>query len=59
LALPLLTTLSGAIYLVRPHWSFELIVTIAFVLFLLFVPWLFRTSRIIWIHFDNVFDPRR
>ena len=59
LALPLLATLSGMVYLVIPRWSFEAILAIAFALFLFFVPWLFRASRVIWIHFDNVFDPRR
>jgi hypothetical protein len=45
-------------WLVLPDaWPIERIIIIGWVLFLPLVPATFRWSRVIWLHFDHVFDP--
>jgi hypothetical protein len=57
LAVPVMAACAAAVYLVAPHWSFEATVVAATLLFLPFVPAIFRFSRIIWIHLDQTVDP--
>ncbi len=42
---------------VFPEWSFERVIAIAFATLVPLSPWLFRYSRILWIHFDRTVDP--
>jgi hypothetical protein len=55
LAVPLLGLLSVLIWLAT-SWRAEFVIVVAGVLFLPFVPPLFRYSRVIWIHFDRMVD---
>ena len=57
LALPVMVVCVAAVYLVAPTLSFGATVAAATVLFLPFVPALFRYSRILWIHLDQTVDP--
>ena len=38
-------------------WRFDLVLLVAILYFLPFVPALFRYSRVVWMHFDRVVDP--
>jgi len=57
LAVPVMAACVLAVHLIAPDWSFERTVGIAALCFALFVPALFRWSRILWIHFDQTIDP--
>jgi uncharacterized protein (DUF983 family) len=57
LALPVMGLCVLAVYLLAPNLSFGASVVAAVVLFLPWVPALFRYSRIIWIHLDQTIDP--
>ena len=57
LAVPVMAACAAAVYLIAPQWSFEATVGAAALLFLPFVPAIFRFSRIIWIHLDQTVDP--
>lgn len=57
LALPVLATCIGIVYLVAPSLSFEATVGAGALLFLPAVPMIFRYSRILWIHLDQMVDP--
>jgi uncharacterized protein (DUF983 family) len=57
LALPVIAVCTAAVLLVAPQLSFELTALVAALLFLPFVPWIFRTSRVLWIHLDRTVDP--
>ncbi len=58
LGVPLLALLIlGA--LVGLHLSVEWALLVADLLFLAFVPLIFRWSRVLWIHFDRAVDPER
>jgi len=59
LAVPLLAALTGLVAVVAPGLSFEAMVGVAALVFLAFVPALFRASRCIWIHLDHTVDPPR
>jgi uncharacterized protein (DUF983 family) len=55
LAVPILGLLAlGVSYF--SHWSPEISILVAGVLFLPLVPPLFRYSRVIWMHFDRIVD---
>ena len=56
LAVPLLVVLCLLVWLATA-WRAEWVILVAGVLFLPFVPNLFRYSRVIWMHFDRVVDP--
>jgi uncharacterized protein (DUF983 family) len=56
LAVPLLAVLALGIYLLTA-WRAELVILVAGLLFLPFAPSLFRSSRVIWMHFDRLVDP--
>ena len=54
LAIGVLGVLTGVIYwLFLPDWEPQYVVMIAVIPFLLFVPVIFRYSRILWIHIDH------
>ncbi len=55
LAVPLLAVLALTVAFTT-HWSAELSILVGGVLFLPFVPAIFRYSRVIWMHFDRVVD---
>jgi uncharacterized protein (DUF983 family) len=57
LALPVVAACTGLVLLAAPRLSFEATVLVAALLFLPFVPAVFRYSRILWIHFDRTVDP--
>ena len=57
LAVPVMAVCAAAVHLIAPQWSFEATVGAAALLFLLFVPVIFRYSRILWIHLDQTIDP--
>src|SRR5215216_612429 len=56
LAVPLLAALALLVAFVT-QWSAEISILVAGVLFLPFVPPLFRYSRVVWMHFDRIVDP--
>jgi hypothetical protein len=56
LAVPLLALLAVIVELLS-GWRFDLVLLIAGIYFLPFVPALFRYSRVIWMHFDRMVDP--
>lgn len=56
LAIPLLALLSVAV-LWATRWQVEWALLAADVLFLAFVPLVFRYSRVIWMYFDRAVDP--
>jgi hypothetical protein len=56
LAVPLLAGLCLLVWLAS-GWRVEWVLLVAGLLFLPFVPALFRYSRVIWMHFDRVVDP--
>lgn len=37
-------------------WPFDRVTAATFVLFLPFVPFIFRYSRVLWMHFDRAID---
>jgi hypothetical protein len=55
LAVPLLGVLSGLVWLAT-SWRVEWVLLVGAILFLPFVPPLFRYSRVIWMHFDRMVD---
>jgi uncharacterized protein (DUF983 family) len=57
LTVPVMAACVLAVQLVAPRLSFEATIAVAALLFLPFVPALFRYSRILWIHFDQTIDP--
>ena len=56
LAVPLLGVLTLFFWLAL-RWELEWAFGAACLLFLLFVPAIFRYSRVIWMHFDRLIDP--
>jgi len=58
LAIPAIALLTLGVYLIRPGWHLYQDVIVAFVLMLPLVPAVFRYSRVMWLHFDNYFDPQ-
>jgi len=53
---PLLAAISLVVWWLS-GWTVEIVLLIAGLYFLPFVPALFRNSRVIWMHFDRVVDP--
>ena len=56
LSVPVLAVLCVLVWLAS-GWRVEWVLLVAGLLFLPFVPALFRYSRVIWMHFDRVVDP--
>jgi uncharacterized protein (DUF983 family) len=59
LAIPVIALLTLIGYLIVAGWSLFRLVAMATVVALPFVPWLWQYSRVIWIYFDQYFDPER
>ena len=57
IAVVLITVLFWLVSVFMRDTSFNIALTLAVVLFLPFVPLVFRYSRIIWMHFDRTIDP--
>jgi uncharacterized protein (DUF983 family) len=56
LGVPLLAAISLSVWWIS-GWRVEIVLLVAGVYFLAFVPAIFRYSRVIWMHFDRVVDP--
>jgi ABC-type transport system involved in cytochrome c biogenesis permease component len=56
LGVPLIAALALLVAAVT-HWSPEISILIAGLLFLPLVPPIFRYSRVVWMHFDRMVDP--
>jgi uncharacterized protein (DUF983 family) len=57
LAIPLIAFLTLIEYFIIPSWSLFRLVVMASILCLPLVPWIWQYSRVIWIYFDQYFDP--
>jgi uncharacterized protein (DUF983 family) len=57
LAIPLILVWMVVAYLVFPTWRLYQLFLVGWVAFLPFVPLVYRYSRVMWIHFDQYFDP--
>lgn len=56
-AVVLITTFFWLVSLVAPQASFETVLVAATVVFLPFVPAVFRYSRVLWMYIDRAIDP--
>jgi Protein of unknown function (DUF983) len=56
LGVPLLAAISLIVWWLA-GWRVEVVLMVAGLYFLAFVPAIFRYSRVIWMHFDRVVDP--
>lgn len=59
LGVPVLGVLLLAAYLFWPDWPLDRLLLVALVGFVPFLPMIFRFSRLLWIYFDQTFDPSR
>jgi uncharacterized protein (DUF983 family) len=54
---PLATLILGVFFFIGlmllPDWGYHWILLLAMIPFLPFVPWIFRMSRVLWIHFER------
>jgi uncharacterized protein (DUF983 family) len=57
LSIPLIALLTLLEYLVLPRWSLLRLVLLASLICVPLIPWIWQYSRVIWIHFDQYFDP--
>jgi uncharacterized protein (DUF983 family) len=57
LGIPIIALFTLVAYLARPSWHLWQGVLVAWAAFLPLVPAVFRYSRVLWIHFDQFFDP--
>jgi hypothetical protein len=57
LAIPLIALLTLIEHLILPGWSLFRLVVLAALICLPMVPWIWQYSRVIWIYFDQYFDP--
>ena len=57
LAIPLIALLTLIEYLLLPHWTLLRLVLLATLICVPLIPWIWQYSRVIWIHFDQYFDP--
>lgn len=57
LAVPVMALCTTLVLIAAPRLSFEATAGVAALLFLPFVPLIFRCSRILWIHLDRTIDP--
>jgi uncharacterized protein (DUF983 family) len=57
LAIPLIALLTLIEYLILPGWSLLQLVGLATAICVPLIPWIWQYSRVIWIHFDQYFDP--
>lgn len=57
IGIPIIGLFTALAWLVRRDWPIWLLVLVAWIAFLPLVPWLFRLSRVLWIHIDRALDP--
>jgi uncharacterized protein (DUF983 family) len=57
LGIPIIGLLTLLAWLLRRDWPIWALVLAAWVAFLPLVPWVFRMSRVLWIHLDRLLDP--
>ena len=57
LSVPLLTVAVLVVWWSRPTWTWLPVLAVATALYLPLVPWVFRASRVLWIHLDRTIDP--
>jgi hypothetical protein len=57
MAIPLVALLTLIGYLIVPSWSLFRLVVMASILCLPLIPCIWQYSRVIWIYFDQYFDP--
>jgi uncharacterized protein (DUF983 family) len=57
LAMPLIAILTLIEYLIFPRWTLLRLVLLATFLCVPLIPWIWQYSRVVWIHFDQYFDP--
>jgi uncharacterized protein (DUF983 family) len=57
LAIPLVALLTLVEWLLLPGWTLFQLVLLATALCMPLVPWVWQYSRVLWIHFDQFFDP--
>jgi uncharacterized protein (DUF983 family) len=57
LGVPIAAAVALTASFVFPAWSFERVIGLAFAALVPLSPFLFRYSRILWIHFDRTVDP--
>jgi uncharacterized protein (DUF983 family) len=57
LAIPLIALLTLIAYLFLPRWTILSLVGMATLICVPLIPWIWQYSRVIWIHFDQYFDP--
>lgn len=57
LSLPIVTALVMVVWWRVPDWSWLPVLAVAALLYVPAMPWVFRTSRIVWIHLDRTVDP--
>jgi uncharacterized protein (DUF983 family) len=57
LAIPLIALLTLIAYLIVPSWSLFRLVVAASIICSPLIPWIWQYSRVIWIYFDQYFDP--
>ena len=56
-AIPLIALLTLIENLFLPGWSLLRLVGLATAICVPLIPWIWQYSRVIWIHFDQYFDP--
>jgi uncharacterized protein (DUF983 family) len=57
LAIPLIAVLTLIAYLFAPGWSLFRLVVLATIVCSPLIPWIWQYSRVIWMYFDQYFDP--
>ncbi len=57
LAIPLIALLTLIAYLIVPGWSVFRLVVLATVVCSPLIPWVWQYSRVLWLYFDQYFDP--
>ena len=57
LSVPIVTALVVLVWSRVPAWSWAPVLGVATLLYLPAVPWVFRASRVLWIHLDRAVDP--
>lgn len=57
LAIPLIALLTLIEWLFLPGWTLFRLVLLATALSAPLIPWIWQYSRVLWIHFDQYFDP--
>jgi len=57
LAIPLIALLTLIEHLIVSRWSLFRLVVLASIICLPLVPWIWQYSRVVWIYFDQYFDP--